>query len=113
MSSLLSEKQKAKLSKNVKQFFVKFLIFVLLVGLSYVILYPFIFKILAAFMSKEDLYNTLVDIVPMDWSLDNFKFVINTAGYFDALKNTLLYAFIVAILATKFMNLFYERSTFT
>lgn len=100
MSSLITEKQKAKLSKNIKQFTVKFLIFVLLIGLSYVILYPFIFKILAAFMSKEDLYNTLVDIVPMDWSFENFKYVIESAGYLEALKNTLIYAFLVAILAT-------------
>lgn len=100
MNSLLTEKRKARLLKYAKQFSVKFLIFVLLVGLSYVILYPFIFKILAAFMSKEDLYNSLVDIVPMNWSLENFKYVIENAGYLEALKNTLIYAFLVAILAT-------------
>lgn len=100
MNSLLNEKRKAKLSKNLKQFTVKFLIFVLLIGLSYVVLYPFIFKILAAFMSKEDLYNSLVDIVPMNWSLENFKYVIESAGYLEALKNTLIYAILVATLAT-------------
>lgn len=100
MNSLLSEKNKAKISKYAKQFSVKFLIFVLLVGLSYVILYPFIFKILAAFMSKEDLYNSLVDIVPMNWSFENFKYIFENAGYFEALKNTLIYGFLVAILAT-------------
>lgn len=100
MNSLLNEKQKAKISKYAKQFSVKFFIFVLLVGFSYVILYPFIFKILAAFMSEEDLYNSLVDIVPMNWSLDNFKYIFENAGYFEALKNTLIYGFLVAILAT-------------
>lgn len=100
MNSLLNEKRKAKLSKNLKQFTVKFLIFVLLIGLSYVVLYPFIFKILAAFMSKEDLYNSLVDIVPMNWSLENFKYVIKSAGYLEALKNTFIYAILVATLAT-------------
>lgn len=100
MNSLLNEKRKAKLSKNFKQFTVKFLIFVLLIGLSYVVLYPFIFKILAAFMSKEDLYNSLVDIVPMNWSLENFKYIIDSAGYLEALKNTFIYAILVATLAT-------------
>lgn len=76
------------------------MIFVLLVGLSYVVLYPFVFKILATFMSKEDLYNSLVNIVPMNWSIDNFIYVIKNGGYFEALKNTLIYAFLAAFLAT-------------
>lgn len=100
MTTILSEKAKMKLIKNLKQFVVKFLIFVLLIGLSYVIIYPFLFKILAAFMSKEDLYNSLVDIVPMDWSLENFRYIIDNANYFECLKNTLIYAFLVATLAT-------------
>lgn len=100
MNSFLTEKRKAKISKHAKQFTVKFLIFVLLVGLSYVILYPFLFKILGAFMSKEDLSNSLVDIVPMNWSFDNFRFVIENEGFFVSLKNTLVYAFLVATLAT-------------
>lgn len=100
MNSILSEKRKMKLLKMSKQFIVKFLIFVLLIGLSYVILYPFLFKILAAFMSKDDLYNSLVEIVPMDWSLENFIYIIKNANYFECLKNTLLYGFLVATLAT-------------
>lgn len=100
MNPLLSQKAKMKVLKYSKQFTVKLLIFILLIGLSYVILYPFLFKILAAFMSKEDLYNSLVDIVPMDWSLDNFIYIIENANYFEALKNTLFYAFLVAGLAT-------------
>lgn len=100
MRNILSDKVKMKLLKYSKQFFVKFLIFVLLVGLSYVILYPFLFKILAAFMSKEDLYNSLVEIVPMNWTLDNFKYIIQNAEYLECLKNTLLYGFMVAGLAT-------------
>lgn len=100
MNTLISEKLRMKILKYSKQFVVNFLIFVLLVGLSYVILYPFLFKILAAFMSKEDLYNSLVEMVPMNWSLDNFIYIIKNADYLVCLKNTLLYAFMVAFLAT-------------
>lgn len=100
MREFISDKAKMKILKHTKQFAVKFLIFVLLVGLSYVILYPFLFKILAAFMSKEDLYNSLVEIVPMNWSLENFIYIIQNAGYLTALKNTLIYGFLVATLAT-------------
>ena len=100
MTSLLNEKSKAKITKYAKQFAVKFLIFVLLIGLSYVVLYPFLFKILAAFMSKEDLYNSLVDIVPMDWSFENFKYIFEKTDFWESLKNTGIYAIIDAVLAT-------------
>ncbi|MBR6509353.1 MAG: carbohydrate ABC transporter permease, partial [Clostridia bacterium] len=100
MRTIVSDKTKMKIIKYSKQFIVKFLIFTLLVGLSYVVLYPFIFKILAAFMSKEDLYNSLVDIVPMNWTLENFLYIIKNADYIECLKNTLIYAFLVAGLST-------------
>ena len=100
MTSLLNEKRKAKIFKYAKQFSVKFLIFVLLVGLSYIILYPFLFKILAAFMSKEDLYNSLVDIVPMNWSFENFKYIFKNTDFTISLKNTGIYALVDAVLAT-------------
>ena len=100
MTSLLNEKSKAKITKYAKQFAVKFLIFVLLIGLSYVVLYPFLFKILAAFMSKEDLYNSLVDIVPMNWSFENFKYIFEKTDFWECLKNTGIYAIVDAVLAT-------------
>ena len=96
----LSNKTKARIIKNTKQIFVKLLIFILLIGFAYVILYPFIFKILSAFMSKEDLYSPLVDLVPMNWSLDNIKWVFNNTEFFAALKNTMLYGILSAVLAT-------------
>ena len=100
MKWAISEKGKANVIKNLKQFSVKFLIFVLLIGLSYVILYPFIFKLLAAFMSKEDLYNSLVEMVPMHWSLENFRYVVEKTEFLEALKNTGIYAMLDATLAT-------------
>lgn len=96
----LSNRTKTKISKYSKQFVAKLLIFILLIGFSYVILYPFLFKILAAFMSKEDLYNPLVEIVPLNWSLDNILWVIDNAGFLEALKNTLFYALLSGVLAT-------------
>ena len=96
----LSNRTKAKISKYSRQFVVKFLIFVLLVGFSYVILYPFLFKILAAFMSKDDLYNPLVEIVPQHWSFENILWVFQNGGFWTALRNTLFYAVLSAVLAT-------------
>lgn len=96
----ISEKQRAKTAKIFRTFGVKFLTFVLLIGFSYVILYPFIFKLLAAFMSKDDLYNPLVDMVPMNWSMENILHIIQKTEFLEALRNTGIYALIDAALAT-------------
>ena len=100
MKPLLSDRQKAKVIKYSKSFVLKLLIFILLCGLSYVILYPFIFKFLAAFMSRSDISNKFVMLIPQDWTLDNFKYVLGETDYLLALKNTLIYALIDGVLAT-------------
>ena len=48
--------------------------FVLIFGLCYIILYPFIIKILASFMSSEDLLDATVKYVPKSPSLHYWKF---------------------------------------
>lgn len=96
----LSNRTKTKITKYSKQFVVKLLIFILLIGFSYVILYPFLFKILAAFMSQEDLYNSLVEIVPMNWSLENISWVFTDTEFLEGLKNSVGYALLSAVLAT-------------
>lgn len=96
----ISEKTRTKILKNFRSITVKILTFILLCGLSYVILYPFLFKILAAFMSKSDLSNNLVTLIPMNWTFDNFRYVLKETEFFTALKNTLLYAILDASLAT-------------
>lgn len=96
----ISEKTRTKILKNFRSITVKILTFILLCGLSYVILYPFLFKILAAFMSKSDLSNNLVTLIPMNWTFGNFRYVLKETEFFTALKNTFLYAILDASLAT-------------
>lgn len=96
----ISEKTRTKILKKFRGITVKLLTFILLCGLSYVILYPFLFKILAAFMSKSDISNNLVTLIPMKWTFDNFRYVLKETEFFTALKNTFLYAILDASLAT-------------
>lgn len=96
----ISEKTRTRILKNFRSITVKILTFILLCGLSYVILYPFLFKILAAFMSKSDLSNNLVTLIPMNWTFGNFRYVLKETEFFTALKNTFLYAILDASLAT-------------
>lgn len=81
MNGILNEKRKAKISKYAKQFAVKLLIFVLLIGLLLCDSLSVFVKILASFMSQDDLYNSLVDIVPIDWSIENFKYIFRNTDF--------------------------------
>lgn len=59
-----TQKLKAKVPLAVWSFFR----FVLIFGLCFTILYPFIIKFLAAFMSPDDLLDSTVKLIPKNWS---------------------------------------------
>src|SRR5690625_6215683 len=60
----------------------------LLIGLSFVILYPIILKFSIAFKDKADLYDTTVMYIPRNITLENFKLVIETMDFFKVLWNS-------------------------
>lgn len=74
--------------------------FLLLVGISYVILLPFFTKISSSFMSGEDFVDVMVKLVPKYPTLDTYKAIIKDNGYFSALGNTLLLSLMCAIIQT-------------
>ena len=74
--------------------------FLLLVGVSYVILYPFFSKIAASFMSAEDFVDVTVKLIPKYPTLDTYKAIIVDLKYFQALINTALISLFCAVLQT-------------
>ena len=62
--------------------------FALLIGISFIIIYPFIVKFTNSLMSPDDLLNKTVKYVPMMPTLDNYKYVIQYGKYWEALRNT-------------------------
>ena len=62
--------------------------FVLLVGISYVVLFPYISKIFGSFMSREDFVDVSVLLIPKYPTLDTYKAIINDNKYVEALLNT-------------------------
>ena len=98
----LMERLKAKFWN---MYFVKrmlFLIFklVLLVGVSYVILYPYITKIFGSFMTASDFKDVTVILISKSPSLDQYKYIITENGYFTALLNTFLVSLSIALIQT-------------
>lgn len=98
--ALIQKRRRLRFERAIKRGFVKFVFFVLLLGFAYVILYPFLFKITAAFMSREDLFDPLVDLIPRSWVLDNFKAVSKTENFAEGFFNMAFYALVVGILST-------------
>ncbi len=61
-----------------------------LIGISYVILFPYYSKISTSLMTGEDLVDVTVKLVPKYPTLDTYKIILNETDFFAALKNTAL-----------------------
>ncbi|MGI6189502.1 MAG: carbohydrate ABC transporter permease [Clostridiales bacterium] len=61
---------------------------VLLIGLSFIILYPVFKKISMAVRAKSDLYSPIVVWIPQNFSLENFRYAIEMMDYWRTLLNT-------------------------
>ena len=73
---------------------------VLLVGISYVVLFPFISKIAGSFMSPEDFVDVTVRLIPKNFTLDIYKAVLFELDYWEAFRNTFIISFIGALCQT-------------
>ena len=73
---------------------------VLLIGIAYIIIYPFLTKILNSFMSTNDLVDVTVKMIPRNPTLDQWKFIILENDYFIALLNTARIALVCAFFQT-------------
>ena len=74
--------------------------FVILLGVSYIVLYPFFAKIAASFMSTEDFIDVTVMLIPKYPSFDQYKAVFLENNYIGAFFNTLTLSLISAIFQT-------------
>jgi multiple sugar transport system permease protein len=73
---------------------------VLIIGISYVILYPILLKISIAFKSRQDLYDATVVWIPKHFTLENFWLVFRVMNYPTVLLNTVLLSAGVMLLQT-------------
>lgn len=60
----------------------------LLLGIGYIILYPILYMISMSFRDVADLYDPTVVWIPKNFTLENFKRVIDGMPYFFCLSNT-------------------------
>ena len=73
---------------------------VLLIGISYVILFPFIAKIFGSFMSMDDFVDVTVRLIPKNWTLDTYAAIILENNYLQAFVNTAFLSLVCALVQT-------------
>ena len=97
---------KDRLTKKLKESYtwikvvINILRFILMLGVSYVIIYPFITKIAGSFMTKEDIVDATVSLIPKHFTLEIYSGIITENHYFQALFNTLMLSLLCAIFQT-------------
>ena len=71
---------------------------VLMVGISYIVIFPFISKITSSIMAPEDFIDVTVRLIPKNISFDIYEAIVKELGYLDALGNTFVLSFSTAVI---------------
>ncbi len=74
--------------------------FILMLGVSYVILFPFFSKIAGSFMSTTDIVDPTVSLIPKDFTFKIYSSIFVENRYGEAFLNTLLIALLCALIQT-------------
>lgn len=81
-------------------FFYKVAIYLMLVGLGYIYLYPMMYMISNSFMTMSDIINVSVNWIPSKFTLENYKLVWDAIDYPNALLDAIILAGFPALSAT-------------
>lgn len=73
---------------------------ILLIGLSYIVIYPFISKVASSIMCKDDFVDATVMLISKNPTLDTYKAIIVDNRYLEALLNTALLSASTALIQT-------------
>lgn len=93
----LKKPDKVAIKSKSASFITSLFCYVLLILVSFIILFPFISKISASFMSLEDMYDRTVNFIPRKPTLDNYKFVMKAVKFASTGLRTLGLSLLCAI----------------
>ena len=71
---------------------------ILLIGLCFIILYPFFIKLSTSFMQTKDLYDATVIYLPRNFTWSNITRAIEDSEYFTTLLTTTIFTLFLSIL---------------
>ena len=81
-------------------FFFRSAIYLMLIGLGYIYLYPMMYMISNSFMTMSDIINVSVNWIPSSFTLENYKLVWDAIDYPSALWDAIVLAGLPALSAT-------------
>ncbi len=70
---------------------------VLMIGISYIVLFPFLTKVAGSVMAPEDFVDVTVRLIPKNFTLDIYRAIINELGYWEAFATTFTLSLCCAI----------------
>ena len=71
---------------------------VLMVGISYIVIFPFVSKITSSIMAPEDFIDVTVRLIPKHISFDIYGAIVKELSYLEALGNTFILSFSAAVI---------------
>lgn len=89
---LILENDRKKMISAVKDFLLSLFRFIVIVGISYVILSPIIGIVSSSFFSNADVYNPMVYLIPQAPTLERYTRAIMRLDYWRTVGKTLLYS---------------------
>ena len=94
----MSAVRRIPLKQRVPGLLLSLIRFVIIFGLAFIILKPFVYKILMAFMSPDDLLDSTVRLVPQHFSLYYWKTALEGLNLGQTLRNTGLLSLLVGVI---------------
>ncbi len=85
---------------NITKVLARIFIYLLLIEISFIIIYPLMTKLSASLMSEEDMYDRTVTFIARHPTLQNFVTVFDESSFLVALRNTFSVALLAAVLQT-------------
>lgn len=89
---LILENDRKKIISAIKNFLLSLFRFIVIVGISYVILSPIIGIVSSSFFSNADVYNPMVYLIPQAPTLERYTRAIMRLDYWRTVGKTLLYS---------------------
>lgn len=83
--------ERSKYFQMFKNFLIAVFRFVIILGISYIILGPLIGIVSSSFFSDADKYNPMVYLIPVEPTLARYQLAITRLNYFSALGKTIVY----------------------
>lgn len=88
------------MKKKPKSFVAKVFVYIILIGMGFVYLYPIIYMVVNSFLSVNDLTDPTVTWIPTEICFDNFKLAFQTLDFFRSFGLSMVMSLVPAVLQT-------------